>query len=139
DRVDQVLGGCIELGQQVDGVLERLAALELPAELLEPVDLLLEGHAVDARAIAARIPFTSRPASSDEYRFASVTASSITTSSGTVPSSSSWMPMRRTFRSRVPSCPAGQSPETAEIRASSSSAFAATASARLRAKSSISP
>src|SRR6185503_1454800 len=42
-----------------------------------------------SRAIRPRIPFTSRPASSVAYRLARVTASSIATSSGTLPSSSS--------------------------------------------------
>ena len=124
--------------EQLDGVLERRARLQLLAQDVQPGDLVLQVHAA-SRAIRPRMPFTSRPASSDAYFFASVTASSIATSSGTVPSCSSWTPMRRMLRSSVPSCFAGQSPRPPSIRASSSSARPETASARPRANSSISP
>ena len=50
----------------------------------------------------SRMPFTSRPASRVEYRLARVTASSITALAGISPSSSSWIAMRRMFRSTAP-------------------------------------
>ena len=65
DRVDQLLRRGVELRQQVDGLLERLAALELQPQLLEPVDLRVELLTRASFAIVPRIPFTSRPASSD--------------------------------------------------------------------------
>ena len=45
----------------------------------------LGAHAAHSSAIRPRIPFTSRAASGDAYRFASPTASEIATSGGTVP------------------------------------------------------
>src|SRR5215211_8888248 len=56
-----------------------------------------------SRAIRPRIPFTNRAASSLAYRFARRTASSIATSTGTTPDSSSLTAMRRMFRSTAPS------------------------------------
>ena len=85
--------------------------------------LLGRAHATRSLSMRPRIPFTSRPASSDEYRFASVTASSIATSTGTSPRSSSWIPIRRTFRSSAPSRSAGQPSDASVTRRSSSSAF----------------
>src|SRR6266516_4340861 len=136
-----------ELGENLDrgfGVLGRFEARSRPFEPLEQVFgaaqcVLGAAHAARSWAIRPSIPFTRRPASSDAYRFASVTASSIATSTGTSPRSSSWIPIRSTLRSRAPRRSADHSSEAAVIRRSSSAARSMTASAVSRANGSISP
>ena len=82
------------------GVLLRREPLQLVTSRLQPFEQLLGAperlvrgsglaHATSSLATRARIPFTSRAASSDAYRFASTTASFIATSGGTLSSSSS--------------------------------------------------
>src|SRR6266508_2129111 len=88
-----------ELGQDVErplGVVRLRQLLELGACLLQPSEQLLRAsqrflgaHVTRSRTIRPRMPFTSRAASSVAYRLASVTASSIATSSGTSSPSSS--------------------------------------------------
>ncbi len=95
--------------------------LELGTRSLDPLQQLLRPRqrfvgaqvVCSSRTSLPRIPFTSLAASSDAYRFASVTASSSTTSTGTSPSSSSSSATRRTFRSTAPSRSAVQSSEAA--------------------------
>src|SRR5436309_2671822 len=69
----------------------RASLVELREQLLRATEMILGGGqaAASSRAILPRMPFTSRAASSDAYRFASTTASLIATSGGTVLSSSS--------------------------------------------------
>ena len=85
------------------------------------------------------MPFTSFAASSDAYRFANPTASSITTSYGTSPRSSSRIATRSALRSTTPSRSAVQSSDAAVMRSSSSAARATVSSASSRAHGSISP
>src|SRR5207237_6705232 len=90
-----------ELGQLLEDLVRRLrllGGLQLRAQLLGACEQLLHArqalavaHAARSRAIRPRIPFTSRPASSVAYLFASVTASSIATSAGTASDSISWI------------------------------------------------
>src|SRR5204863_6908445 len=107
---------------RVVGRLEfRTLLLQACKQLLRLLERVLGAarlfcHVTLSRTIRPRMPFTSRAASSEAKRFASVTASSITTSGGTSPASSSWRPTRSTFRSTRPSRSAGQPVETSVIR-----------------------
>src|SRR5215211_2669499 len=97
ERGLDLLGELRQLGQHLDRRLWIARAFEASALLLEPLHQLLGAlervlgahFAAASRAIRPRIPLTSLPASSEAYRFASRTASSIATSGGTSPRSSS--------------------------------------------------
>src|SRR4029453_18325204 len=97
ERSLDVLRDLGELAEELDrdvrigsGLEPRPCLLEPLHQLLGPPERFLGAHCrAVSRATRPRIPLTSRPASFDEYRFASRTASSITTSVGTSPRSSS--------------------------------------------------
>src|SRR5215207_11666821 len=90
------LGEVGELAQGSDCLIGLLRLLETLArhlqaveKLLEPRDRVLLAHRAASLATRPRMPFTSRPASGEANRLASVTASSIATSVGTSSRSSS--------------------------------------------------
>src|SRR5437763_13828696 len=79
-----------ELLQHLDRLIGVVRRLEPRARSLQPrqqrlgfAQRLFGVHAASSRWIRPRIPFTSLAASSDAYRFANATASSIATSAGT--------------------------------------------------------
>src|SRR5204862_4785028 len=117
-----------QLREDFDRLLWILRLLESRACLLEPVEQVLGAlepvlgrHALVSCTIFPSMPFTRRPASSEEQRLASVTASSIATSTGTASSSSSTIASRRMFRSSAPRRSAVHSSAASVIRRSSSS------------------
>src|SRR5207244_3114664 len=135
-----------QIAEQLDwrrgrAALSRGELLQLDADSLHPRQQLLRPRqrfvrtahlACSSRTSLPRIPFTSLAASSDAYRFASVTASSRTTSTGTFPSSSSSSATRRTLRSTAPRRSAVHSSDAHVMRASRMLACSVTASASSR-------
>src|SRR5437870_2036199 len=82
---EELLDPRVDFLEPRDQVVVILALLELCDQRLRRVQVVLERHAASSSlATRASTPLTNRPASSDAYRFASLTASPMATSTGTL-------------------------------------------------------